>query len=288
MPSITEASRLQGIGTGVIRRALEALIADGLIVARRNQATVVAGEPPARLPGARRRPGPGHDCRRAGCQAHICRPLEPRTIHGIRGILSGAFAMAKRWEWMDPNPADSARPPAVNTRRSIAATPSEDVAKVIAQARAHSAALGLYLWLVVITGQRREELCGLQIRNLPPGSTAAAPPHALVIAAAVRPRCGTTPTQCRKSTGARRRTCHVSRRTPLLRRIRVGNSSSLRLRHREELVVPPPPSQLGACALSHPNGASLDSSVLDGYGNSSEPLASFPPWTDSDFIPLIS
>jgi DNA-binding transcriptional regulator YhcF (GntR family) len=35
MPSITEASRLQGIGTGVIRHALEALTADGIIVARR-------------------------------------------------------------------------------------------------------------------------------------------------------------------------------------------------------------------------------------------------------------
>jgi DNA-binding FadR family transcriptional regulator len=34
MPSITEASRLQGIGTGVIRHALEAFTADGLIVAR--------------------------------------------------------------------------------------------------------------------------------------------------------------------------------------------------------------------------------------------------------------
>jgi integrase len=166
MPSITEASRLQGIGTGVIRRALEALTADGLIVARRNQATVVAGDPPARPPGARRRPGPGHDCRRGGCQAHVCRPLKPSTIHGLHGILSGAFAMARRWEWMDRNPAESARPPAVNTRKSIPATPPEDVAKVIAECREHSAALGLYLWLVVITGQRRGELCGLQIRDV--------------------------------------------------------------------------------------------------------------------------
>ena len=32
MPSITELSALQGIGTGVIRHALEGLVADGLIV----------------------------------------------------------------------------------------------------------------------------------------------------------------------------------------------------------------------------------------------------------------
>src|SRR5262249_5667878 len=70
------------------------------------------------------------------------------------------------WEWVDRNAAEAAKPPAVNTRKSIPATPPEDVAKVIAQARAHSAALGLYLWLVVITGQRRGELCGLQIRDI--------------------------------------------------------------------------------------------------------------------------
>jgi integrase/DNA-binding transcriptional regulator YhcF (GntR family) len=166
MPSITEASRLQGIGTGVIRHALEALTADGLIVARRNQTAIVAGEPPDQPPSTRRRPGPGHDCRRAGCQAHVCRPMKPSTIHGIDGILSGAFAMAQRWEWIDRNPTDSAKPPAVNTRKSIPATPPEDVAKVITEARAHSTALGLYLWIVVITGARRGELCGLQIRDI--------------------------------------------------------------------------------------------------------------------------
>jgi integrase len=31
---------------------------------------------------------------------------------------------------------------------------------------ARSAALGLYLWLVVVTGVRRCELCGLQIRDI--------------------------------------------------------------------------------------------------------------------------
>ena len=40
------------------------------------------------------------------------------------------------------------------------------MARVIAEARAHSAALGLYLWLVVVTGVRRGELCGLQIRDI--------------------------------------------------------------------------------------------------------------------------
>ncbi len=91
--------------------------------------------------------------------------MKPSTIRGIHSILSGAFAAAQRWEWTDRNPAESAKPP-TTIRRPIPATSPEDVAKVIAEARAHDAALGLYLWLVVVTGVRRGELCGLQIRDV--------------------------------------------------------------------------------------------------------------------------
>ena len=90
------------------------------------------------------------------------------TIRGIHAILSGAFEAAMRWEWTDRNPAASARPPTPR-RQTILATSPEDVAKVIAEARARSAALGwagLYLWLVMVTGVRRGELCGLQIRDV--------------------------------------------------------------------------------------------------------------------------
>ena len=37
---------------------------------------------------------------------------------------------------------------------------------MIAEARSRSTALGLYLWLVVVTGVRRGELCGLQLRDM--------------------------------------------------------------------------------------------------------------------------
>ena len=91
--------------------------------------------------------------------------MKPSTIRGIHSILSGAFAAAQRWEWTDRNPAESANPP-TTTRRPVPATSPEDVATVIAEARARNAALGLYLWLVVVTGVRRGELCGLQIRDI--------------------------------------------------------------------------------------------------------------------------
>jgi integrase len=91
--------------------------------------------------------------------------MKASTIRGIHSILSGAFAAAQRWEWTDRNPAASAKPP-TTVRKSIPATSPEDVAKVIAAARDHSTALGLYLWLVVVTGVRRGELCGLQICDI--------------------------------------------------------------------------------------------------------------------------
>jgi integrase len=165
LPSIAELSALQGIGTGVIRHALETLTADGLIIARHGRATVVAEAPSDDPRLSRRRPGPGHDCRRAGCKPHVCHPMKASTIRGIHSILSGAFAAAQRWEWTDRNPAESAKPP-TTIRRPIPATSPDDVAKVIAEARGHSAALGLYLWLVVVTGVRRGELCGLQICDI--------------------------------------------------------------------------------------------------------------------------
>jgi integrase len=91
--------------------------------------------------------------------------MKPSTIRGIHSILSGAFTAAQRWEWTDRNPAESAKPP-TTIRRPIPATSPDDVAKVIAEAHAHSADLALYLWLVVVTGVRRGELCGLQLRDI--------------------------------------------------------------------------------------------------------------------------
>jgi integrase len=165
LPSITELGALQAIGTGVIRHAIKALAADGLIIVQHGRACVVAGESSEDSGLRRRRPGPGHDCRRAGCHPHVCHPMKPSTIRGIHSILSGAFAAAQRWEWTDRNPAESAKPPTA-IRPPVPATSPQDVAKVIAEARRRNPALGLYLWLVVVTGARRGELCGLQIRDI--------------------------------------------------------------------------------------------------------------------------
>jgi len=168
LPSVPDLARLQGLKPGTIRHAFLALADEGLVHIRHGRTTTIAAEPAADETGTRppiTRPRAGHDCKLSGCRPHVCKPMARSTIHGIHSILSGAFEAAMRWEWTDRNPAASARPPTLS-RQTILATSPEDVAKVIAEARARSAAMGLYLWLVVVTGIRRGELCGLQIRDI--------------------------------------------------------------------------------------------------------------------------
>ncbi len=93
-------------------------------------------------------------------------PDETSTIHGIHSILSRAFEAAQRWEWVDFNPAESAKPPTI-TKKKTPATPPTAVVKVIEQARrSGQAGIALYVWLAAITGGRRGELCGVQIRDI--------------------------------------------------------------------------------------------------------------------------
>ena len=166
LPSVRELNALQGVRTATLQHALTVLADEGLIVLRQGRTAVVAGEADvATARGRAQRPDRGHDCRLAGCRPHVCRPMQAKTIRNIHSILSGAFATAKRWEWIDWNPAESAKPPAV-TRRPMPATAPADVAKVIAEGRKANPVLALYLWLVAITGARRGELCALQVRDV--------------------------------------------------------------------------------------------------------------------------
>jgi integrase len=139
---------------------------NALIVVRQGRTAVVAGEPAVGPDPHGRRPGRGHDCSRSGCEPHTCTPMKPKTIRNIHNILSGAFDAAERWEWISGrNPAASAKPPAIPGSKRPA-TPPEDVARVIAAARASNPALALYVWLAAITGVRRGELCALQVRDV--------------------------------------------------------------------------------------------------------------------------
>jgi integrase len=162
LPSVREMSALQDVPAATLQHALAVLADEGLILIRQGRTAIVAGDTdPARRSGRAPR-GRDHDCRRAGCKPHVCKPMTAKTIRNIHSILSGAFATARRWEWVTGNPAESAKPPAAS-RRPLPATSPEDVAKVIADGRKAHPEMALYLWLVAITGARRGELCALQV-----------------------------------------------------------------------------------------------------------------------------
>ncbi len=133
----------------------------------------VDGEHECREVRHRRPPGrppaggyPPHDCAEAGCKVlecrpHECRPLGNATISKIHFMLSGTFAAAVRWEWIDSNPAEVARKP-----RQPAPQPTpptvEQAARIIDAAWGQDEAWGTLVWLVMVTGMRRAEVLALR------------------------------------------------------------------------------------------------------------------------------
>jgi integrase len=158
-------AELHGLKLATAQHALGALAGEGLVKVRQGRRAVVDGDLDEGGP-APRRPGSKHDCARSGCRRHTCKPVSAATIRQVHAILSGAFATAVRWEWIDRNPAATARLPKTKARSPSSPAP-DAVAKVIATAQAMGLELlALYLWLAAVTGARRGELCGLQWEDL--------------------------------------------------------------------------------------------------------------------------
>ena len=162
LPSVRELAAQHGLPVAALRHAFEELARDGVIAVHHGRRATVSGGP-STVPMPRSLASEvGHDCARAECQPHRCRPMSPKTIRQIHAILSGAFAAAVRWEWIDRNPAGSAKLPKTR-HRSPTSPPPTDVAAIIAAAKGQELdLLALYMWLAAVTGARRGELCGLQ------------------------------------------------------------------------------------------------------------------------------
>lgn len=100
-----------------------------------------------------------HECD-TRCRPHECRPLGASTIRQIHFILSGAFRQALRWKWVSVNPMPTGKPPAAprpNPRPPTAA----EAAQILGEAF-NDQAWGTFVWLAMVTGARRGELCGLR------------------------------------------------------------------------------------------------------------------------------
>ena len=98
------------------------------------------------------------------CRPHECRPLAASTIRQIHHILSGALRRAVRWRWIGTNPIDQAEPPAQPKPNPRPPT-AEQAARILNDAW-KDPDWAMLIWLTMVTGLRRGELCGIRWRHL--------------------------------------------------------------------------------------------------------------------------
>jgi len=89
------------------------------------------------------------------------RPLAPNSVRKLHFMLRAALGMAVRWGWLSHNPAELASPPQPHQRAPRPPTP-EEVARLINTAWDQDPDFATLLWLAMVTGMRRGELCALR------------------------------------------------------------------------------------------------------------------------------
>lgn len=105
-----------------------------------------------------------HDCDDR-CKPHVCKPLAAASILVVHAILSGAFEFAVRWRWVSINPVPMARKPAVPTPNPRPPTAAQ-AAALLNAAWSDDPDWGMYVWLAMVTGARRGELCGIRLSRV--------------------------------------------------------------------------------------------------------------------------
>ncbi|MGH4008927.1 MAG: site-specific integrase [Pseudonocardiaceae bacterium] len=102
-----------------------------------------------------------HDCAKAKCKPHVCKPMAASTVRQIHSIISGALSAAVRWDWLESNPARAAQRPKQKPPEPDPPSPA-DAAKLLDEAFRIDTEWGTLVWLVMTTGLRRGEVCSLR------------------------------------------------------------------------------------------------------------------------------
>ena len=89
------------------------------------------------------------------------RGLSPASIRHVHAVLRGALGQAVRWGWISSNAAASASPPKLR-RREITPPPMHATRNLLEAADVHDVDFGAVLRVLVATGARRGEVCGLR------------------------------------------------------------------------------------------------------------------------------
>lgn len=84
--------------------------------------------------------------------------LSPQSVRHCHTIIHRACEQARRWGWLDRNPAELAEPPSVESLERDLPTVA-DIARVMEKLTVDMREL---VWVALITGARRGELCGLR------------------------------------------------------------------------------------------------------------------------------
>lgn len=100
---------------------------------------------------------------------HECWPLAASTVRQVHFILRAALDRAVRWRYLSTNEATLAEPPAFELREPD--PPSLDEVAALLNDAWREPAWGLFLWLTIVSGCRRGEMCALRWTdfNLPRG-----------------------------------------------------------------------------------------------------------------------
>jgi integrase len=106
-----------------------------------------------------------HDCVAAQCRPHVCKPLSASSVRQIHSVISGTLAAAQRWGWISSNPARIARRPRQKPPEPDPPS-AADSARLVEEAFRMDEDWGTLVWLVMTTGMRRGELCGLRFARI--------------------------------------------------------------------------------------------------------------------------
>lgn len=98
------------------------------------------------------------DGRRAA--GHVCRPLSSSTVRKVHYIIRGALDRAVRWQQIGVNRAELVDPPAPAPTEPDPPSP-EEAAALLNDAWTDPE-WGLFLWLTMLSGARRGEVCALR------------------------------------------------------------------------------------------------------------------------------
>jgi integrase len=100
-----------------------------------------------------------HECD-VRCTEQPCKGLSNSSIRQIHWCLSGALKRAVRWRWIAVNPLGQAEPPSATKPNPHPPTP-EQAAAIVNEAF-KDLPWGVLVWLAMVTGARRGELCALR------------------------------------------------------------------------------------------------------------------------------